>query len=93
MVGSNGPVGLNGENVGGGGLLNLGDLTLTGCVVTNNVAIGGQGGSQDQSGISGNGGNGLGGGVCNFGTLSLSQCTLVSNAAIGGAPGGCAGRF
>jgi predicted outer membrane repeat protein len=87
VVGTNEPVGQNGENVRGGGVLNEGNLTLTSCILSNNTALGGQGGSQDQSGLSGNGGNGFGGGVCNLGTLSLAQCTLIANAGIGGQGG------
>lgn len=89
VVGTNGGVGLNGENVSGGGIrvASGAKLTMSVCIVSNNVVTGGQGGSQDQFGSSGSGGNALGGGIANFGTLTVTPVLLVGNFAKGGAGG------
>jgi len=86
VVGTNGLAGANGENVMGGGVLVASGASLNMQVVllTNNVVIGGQGGTTNQFGSAGNGGNGLGGGIANLGTLTLSACNVMGNAAIGG---------
>jgi hypothetical protein len=61
----------------GGGILNLGKLTVSDCRVSTN-----------QPGIDTWGG-GPGAGICNFGALTLSSCTVSGNCASGtGAPGG-----
>jgi uncharacterized protein (TIGR03437 family) len=65
----------NGSAGIGGGILNLGTLTLNSCVITGNVA----GPSQ------------LGGGIWNGGTLTINQCTISNNRASGGAGGGTRG--
>jgi hypothetical protein len=54
----------------GGGILNLGTLTVSGCAVSNNKA-----GPPDTAG------GGSGGGICNFGTLTVSNSTLSGNSA------------
>jgi fibronectin-binding autotransporter adhesin len=89
VAGTNGPTGLNGENVSGGGIrvANGATLDLENCILTNNVALGGQGGPASLSGPAGNGGDGYGGGIASFGTLTMVRCTLAGNSASGG-PGG-----
>jgi hypothetical protein len=75
----------------GGGILNAGNLTLTRCTVSGNVAGG------PLLTLPGNlaakpGGNG--GGIYNLGTLTLTSCTLSGNVAGKGevgAPGGAGG--
>lgn len=54
----------------GGGILNEGTLTLSGCMVT---------GNRSQLG-----GFGYGGGVANFGTMTMSGCTVTGNTAVYG---------
>ena len=89
VTGTNGPVGVNGENVYGAAfyVANGATLKLTQCVVSNHVAVGGRGGAESQFGSAGNGGNGFGGAIANLGTLSLSRCMVVSNSAFGGQGG------
>jgi hypothetical protein len=89
VSGTNGPAGSNGENVSGGGIrvADGATLDLENCILTNNVALGGQGGPASLSGPAGNGGDGYGGGIASFGTLTMVRCTLVDNFASGG-PGG-----
>ncbi len=87
LLGTNGAVGKNGEDVKGAGILNEATLTLAGCVISNNIATAGQGGPTNQFGDSGNGGNASGGGIESSGPLAMSQCSVVSNAATGGLPG------
>ena len=84
----------------GGGILNLGGLTLSGVSVSGNVAPGGNGGGifnsgtlvLDASAVSGNSVNSTtvassGGGIFNFGgSLTLNRTTLSGNTATG--PGG-----
>jgi hypothetical protein len=53
----------------GGGILNEGTLTLSGCTVTGN--------STSNSGP----GEGGGGGIANFGTMTMSGCTVTGNTA------------
>jgi hypothetical protein len=84
LAGSIGFFEQNGENVRGGGLMNEATLMLTRCIISNNVAMGGQGG---EGNFAGNGGNAFGGGLANIGTLGLMECTIVSNSAVGGLGG------
>jgi hypothetical protein len=58
----------------GGGILNLGTLTLSGCAVTGNYASGYQVGWAF-------GGSPEGGGIFNHGTMTLSGCTVTGNSA------------
>lgn len=51
----------------GGGVLNLGTLTMSGCILSENFA-----------GVYSNFGTG-GGGIANFGTLTVNACTLSNN--------------
>jgi hypothetical protein len=89
VAGTNGSVGVNGENVYGGGIFvdNGATLNLTKCVLSNNVAVGGQGGSQGEFGSAGNGGNGYGGAIASFGSISVLRSTVVANSALGGLGG------
>jgi hypothetical protein len=81
-----------GEDASGGGILNLGDLTLSDCMVTTNKVFGGLGGAGGgnlvtgnlQPGAGGTGGRGLGAGICNSNRLTLLRCALVMNGASGG---------
>jgi hypothetical protein len=88
VAGTNGPTGSNGESVSGGGILvaNGATLDLENCILTNNVALGGQGGPAS-SGLAGGGGEGYGGAIATFGSLTMVRCTLAGNVASGG-PGG-----
>jgi hypothetical protein len=65
-------------------------LTLTGCVISNCLAIGGPGAIGIGSGSGGDGGNGYGGGIFNKGKLTLDRCWMVANQAAGG-NGGASG--
>jgi hypothetical protein len=56
----------------GGGVLNLGTLTISGCTLSNNFA-------QVSGSVFGTGG----GGIANFGTLTVSGCTLSNNRTFG----------
>ncbi len=89
VVGTNGPAGSNGENVYGAGIFvaSGAELFIQFCVISNNVAIGGQGGSEGQFGQAGNGGNAYGGGIASLGTINIGYCTLVGNSAQGGLGG------
>ena len=51
-------------NYGGGGILNLGTLTLTNCTISGNTCLDSYDG---------------GGGIDSYGTLTLNQCTLTGN--------------
>ena len=72
----------------GGGVYNLGTLTLTGCTVSGNSANG-NGGALDNFAtltltgctVSGNLTGGNGGGLNNFATLTLKGCTVSGNSA------------
>jgi len=88
VLGTNGLSASKGENVVGGGIQNgaAASLTLTGCIISNNAAIGGQGGASN-----GGGGNGFGGGIYSEAPLILIQCALDGNTAQGGAGGGASG--
>src|SRR6266481_3068211 len=78
VTGTNGATGLNGETVSGGGILvaNGATLDLENCILTNNVALGGQGGPAS-SGLAGGGGEGYGGAIATFGSLTMVRCTLA----------------
>lgn len=79
----------------GGALFNTGNLTLSNCVLTSNMVIGGNGGDETVVDCNGNvffyggaaGGNARGGAIFNGGNLSLFGCALVNNSASGGAGG------
>jgi hypothetical protein len=70
----------------GGGILDLGTLTLSNDVLSYNQAIGTLG-----TNPTGRPGGALGGAIANFGTgtLSISSCTITSNLALGA--DGCSG--
>ncbi len=89
IAGTNGSAGLNGENVSGGGIrvANGATLDLENCILTNNIALGGQGGPASLSGPAGNGGYGYGGALASFGNLTMVQCTMAGNSATGGQGG------
>jgi hypothetical protein len=96
-VGSTGAAGMNGQNILGGGVFVAAGATLSisNCVITNNLVLGGQGGTTNSFGSAGNGGNGYGGGIGGSGTANISYCQLVGNTAQGGfggaAPAGSPG--
>ena len=73
----------------GGGILNSGNLTLSNCLVSGNVALGSIGftGNAGSGGTGGPGGAGLGGGIFNGSNLFLYGCTFRTNAAKGGIGG------
>jgi hypothetical protein len=76
-----------GFNAAGGGIYSAGSLTLTGCTIQKNKAIGVDGGTGQA------GGAGLGGGIyVAGGTASLTNVTLSNNTAQGG-KGGPAGTI
>jgi hypothetical protein len=89
VAGTNGAAGQNGETVFGGGVrvANGATLDLQNCILTNNVALGGQGGPASLSGPAGNGGYGYGGALASFGNLTMVRCTLAGNSASGGTGG------
>ncbi len=76
----------DGSRARGGGVFNQTTLALTGCIISSNSVVGGQGG-ETAAGFAGGGGNGLGGGIFNAGTLSMTNCALKDNSATGGAGG------
>jgi Concanavalin A-like lectin/glucanases superfamily len=69
--------GIIGGAVFGGGIANLGNLTLIGCSVFSNSATGGDG-------INESGGSSLGGGIYSSGPLTLVNCMVADNIAQGG---------
>lgn len=78
----------------GGGVYNFGVLTLSNCIVTNNLAGIGGGGSSPTTGGGGTGGaGGNGGGIYNAasGHLTLIDCTVANNRAGDGGKGGKGG--
>lgn len=83
-----------GRGADGGGIYNLGHLTLNRCALTNNHAgTGGTGGTpsvNSNTGIRGGdgGSGGSGGAVYSSGTLILHSCTFASNSAGSGGGGG-----
>jgi hypothetical protein len=77
-----------GAGAAGGGIYSVGSLTLEGCTIPNNQAVGGQGGHGhqfiDRAGgrdtTAGYGGNGLGGGLYTAGrAVSLHNSTITGN--------------
>jgi hypothetical protein len=85
------------EGLGGGGVLNLGTLTLTKSAVSGNTLPCHDGGGIENDGrltvtsstISNNAANfGSGGGLTNYGTASLSKTTLSGNSSPAGNGGG-----
>jgi hypothetical protein len=87
VVGSNaGSAGSRGGDAQGGAIINFGNLTIFGSVISNSSVVGGTGG-QSNGTMAGAGGNGLGGGIFNSGTLSLFQSVLAFNTATGGVGG------
>jgi hypothetical protein len=91
---------INAKGSPGGGIYNTGTLTLTSCIVRNNIT--GNGGTYSSEFLEDpEGGNGgCGGGISNEGTLTLSKCTLTGNkTGVGGlyyffgGQGGAAGGY
>ncbi len=92
--GQNGGSGTAGTRALGGGIYNLGGLTIYNTSFLTNRAAGGSGGSGGGGGDGlyqgGNGGNGgagalgYGGAIYNLGTVWLTNCTFIGNAATGG---------
>ena len=82
--------GANCPSENGGGIANLGALTLTDVTVSNNAAGGGAvGGARSGNVCGGTGGTGgVGGGIYNAGTLTLTDVTVTGNTAGGGGAGG-----
>jgi hypothetical protein len=80
-------------NGAGGGIYNVGNLTLNNCVVSSSSSgaglpgTAGSGFPPTSAGTPG-GAGGMGGGIFNLGTLNLTACSIVGN--IGG-PGGTGG--
>ena len=69
----------------GGGIRNDGSLTAMNCLLSNNVALGGNGVTSPNLGGGGGGGAGLGGGIFSDGpALTLAGCSFNSNTAKGG---------
>ncbi len=83
VVGTNGAFGHNGENVYGGGILvgNNESVLVLSCLLSNNVAVGGQ------PGAGANGGNAYGGAIGNLGSMHLYNSLVVSNDSFGGSGG------
>jgi hypothetical protein len=78
---------------GGGGIHNLGSLTLSNSTVTGNAAFGGGGIFNDTTGtmtmsgdtVNNNTGTGAGGGgIANTGTMTIINCTIAANQAVNG---------
>ena len=97
------PVDYNGKDGGngtlgmGGGIYNLGTVSITNSIISGNGAGGSSGGSGGNGGRGGgrggDGGNaalGAGGGIYNLGTVFVTNSTFVSNVA-GGGDGGLGG--
>ena len=86
------PNGNNGDfGSSGGGIYNLGNLTLSHCILTGNAAgAGGTGGNgYDSIGFGGTGGTGgNGGGIYSAGPLTLTGCAFATNSAGHGGYGG-----
>ena len=74
----------------GGGLYNVGTVTVTDCTISGNSAV--SGGGLDNAGtatiigctIGGNSAQSAGGGLDNFGKLTLVDCTVSGNSAMNG---------
>lgn len=75
-----------GGEADGGGIANLGgSMTITGPLLTANLAQGGDGG---RGSVGGNGGNGVGGGLyASFGAIVVTGATITFNVADGGRGG------
>src|SRR5262245_55645678 len=86
VTGTNAAYQLDGEEVRGGAILNWSTLRIVDCVISNNVAQGGNGG-ETANYWAGNGGDAFGGAVANFGFLYLTRWLLANNSAIGGFAG------
>jgi hypothetical protein len=95
------PSGTPAEN--GGGIYNLGSLSLDGCVITANRTGDGSHGTNGANGVPGGfdiygrpgtsgGSGGLGGGVYSGGTLTLSACLVTGNCSGAGGYGGSGGN-
>jgi hypothetical protein len=87
----------NGNAIRGGGIDNLGTLTISDCIISGNHSPRGGGIDNENGGtltllnstISGNSAGGLGGGIESDGTLTLSNCTITGNTAtLPGSSGG-----
>jgi predicted outer membrane repeat protein len=100
-AGGLGSPGVPGEAGGhGGGIFNSGALTLTGCILLNNVTgnggnggdgvVGGVGGQGGAGGSGGTGGNG--GGFYNMGTAKIYGCSFSGNSTGNGGAGGSGGN-
>ena len=79
-----------GKDAFGGGIINLGTLTLVGCTVSGNSATGGSFPNDRFSSSTATGGRGFGGGLWNGAsgaTLTLQNCTFSGNTAQGGRGG------
>ena len=84
-------------NGAGGGIYNLGILTLNNCVVSSNSAgpglPGSPGGGIPPTPGSSGGAGGTGGGIFNPGILNLTACSIVGNIGGPGGTGGSSGGF
>ena len=72
------PLGIDGLGAGGG-VGNLGTLTVTGCTFTDNQAVGGSGSSGSV-----HAGSGAGGGIANLAVANVTNSTFTGNLAQGG---------
>jgi len=93
QFGGNGGRGGSGAEGFGGGIYNLGTVSVTNCIFQFNFAAGGDGGAGGVGGIgsfpgvAGDGGRGaaaFGGGIYNLGTLTVNNSTFLTNNAAGG---------
>ena len=76
---------LPGEDAWAGAIANRGTLRLMGCTLTNNAAIGGNGGFYVRiDGLVYPGGHAQAGAIWNSGVLSLTNCEVVNNRASAG---------
>jgi hypothetical protein len=76
--------GSDGEPGIGGGILNLGVLTLKNCMISSNLAVGGPGGLGGPGFPNGSAGDAAGGGIFNGGRITISNCVLRDNRVCGG---------
>jgi hypothetical protein len=67
----------------GGGIFNLGSLTLTDVVLSDNRAVGDPNAVVPVNPVFNLAGGGLGGGLVNYGTLIVTGCTFSANQALG----------
>jgi hypothetical protein len=103
--GAGGPGGNGGSSGSGGGICNLGTLTLNNCTISGNAigfgGAGGHGGSGSPGYGSGRGGagcpSGSGGGIYSSGVFKLSSCTVsgntINSGGVGGDGGGTFGSY